>query len=79
MLATEYRSLEDARDSIARWIAEYNHDRPHSGVQDRTPHEAFVAFAADLKNEAVNAYTSREPYDGAHCAHACVRNWSASV
>lgn len=54
MLATEYRSLEDARDSIARWIAEYNHDRPHSGVQDRTPHEAFVALAADLKNEAVN-------------------------
>jgi len=25
--AAEYRSLQEARDSIARWIAEYNHDR----------------------------------------------------
>lgn len=25
----EYRSLEEARASIARWIEEYHHDRPH--------------------------------------------------
>jgi putative transposase len=49
----EYRSLEEARASIARWIEEYNHDRPHRGVQNRTPHEAFLAFAAVLKNEAL--------------------------
>ena len=49
----EYRSLEEARTSIARWIEEYNHDRPHRGVQNRTPHEAFLAFAAVLKNEAL--------------------------
>lgn len=50
----EYRSLEEARAGIARWIEEYNHDRPHRGVQNRTPHEAFLAFAGVLKNEALN-------------------------
>lgn len=49
----EYRGLEEARDSIARWIEEYNHDRPHCGVANRTPHEAFLAFAVNLKNEAL--------------------------
>ncbi|MGA7226487.1 MAG: integrase core domain-containing protein, partial [Candidatus Acidiferrales bacterium] len=49
----EYRSLEEARTSSARWIGEYNHDRPHRGVQNRTPHEAFLAFATDLNSEAL--------------------------
>jgi transposase InsO family protein len=51
----EYRSLEGARASIGRWIEEYNHDRPHRGVGNRTPHEAFLAFAAVLKRESVAA------------------------
>jgi transposase InsO family protein len=49
----EYRSLEEARASIARWIEEYNHDRPHRGVGNRTPHEAYLAFAGVLKNETL--------------------------
>jgi hypothetical protein len=49
----EYRSLEEGRASIARWIEEYNHDRPHRGIQNRTPHEAFLAFAAVPKTEAL--------------------------
>ncbi len=49
----EYRSLEEARTAIARWLEEYNHHRPHRGVQNRTPHEAFLAFAVDLKTEAL--------------------------
>jgi transposase InsO family protein len=49
----EYRSLPEARTSIARWIEEYNHDRPHRGIKNRAPHEAFLAFATDLKNEAL--------------------------
>jgi len=52
--AAEYRSLEEAREAIGRWITEYNHDRPHRGVQNRTPHEAFLSFAVDLKTEALN-------------------------
>jgi Integrase core domain len=47
--AAEYRSLEEARASIARWIEEYIHDRPRRGVENRTPHEAFLAFAVLTK------------------------------
>ena len=50
----EYRDVQEARASIARWIQEYNHDRPHRGVQNRTPHEAFLAFATDLNSETLN-------------------------
>jgi transposase InsO family protein len=49
----EYRDVQEARASIARWIEEYNHDRPHRGVGNRTPHEAFLSFAVDLKDEAL--------------------------
>jgi putative transposase len=49
----EYRGVEEARAGIARWIEEYNHDRPHRGVGNRTPHEAYLAFATVLNNEAL--------------------------
>jgi len=49
----EYRNVHEARASIARWIQEYNHDRPHRGVGNRTPHEAFLSFATVLKNQAL--------------------------
>jgi putative transposase len=49
----EYRNLQEARASIARWIEEYNHNRPHRGVGNRTPHEAFLSFATVLKNQAL--------------------------
>jgi putative transposase len=49
----EYRSVEEARASVARWIEEYNHDRPHRGVENRTPHEAFLAFEAVLNSETL--------------------------
>ena len=49
----EYRSLQEAWESIGRWIREYNHDRPHRGVGNRTPHEAFLSFVAVLKNQAL--------------------------
>jgi transposase InsO family protein len=49
----EYRSLEEARAASARWIEEYNHDRPHCGAGNRTPHEVFLSFAIDLENEAL--------------------------
>jgi transposase InsO family protein len=49
----EYRSVDEARASIERWIQEYNYDRPHRGVRNRTPHEAFLAFATLTKNQAL--------------------------
>jgi len=51
--AAEYRSLEEARDSIGRYLEEYNHDRPHRSLGDRTPREAFLGLASDLKTEAL--------------------------
>jgi putative transposase len=48
-----YRSVQEARESIGRWIQEYNHERTHHGVRNRTPHEALLSFAAVLKNEAL--------------------------
>jgi putative transposase len=41
----EYRSLEEARESIGRWIEQYNHDRPHQALGNRTPREARAGFA----------------------------------
>lgn len=49
----EYRNLEEARESIARYLGEYHHDRPHRGLRDRTPREAFLGFRRDLKNQAL--------------------------
>jgi putative transposase len=50
----EYRTLDEAQTSIARWIEAYNHDRPHRGVGNRTPREAFWRVAVDLRPEALN-------------------------
>ena len=36
----EYQNFDQAKQSIARWIEEYNHDRPHRGLHGRTPHDA---------------------------------------
>lgn len=50
----EYRSIEEAHASIGRWIDEYNHHRPHQSLQNRTPHEAFLAWEAIQLSEAPN-------------------------
>jgi putative transposase len=42
----EYQSFEQAELSIARWIEEYKHDRPHRGFWGRTPHESRAQFLA---------------------------------
>jgi len=50
----EQGSLSEARENISRYLEEYNHDRPHRGVENRTPHEAYLAFAVLTKNETLN-------------------------
>ena len=42
----EYQNFDQAELSIARWIEEYNHDRPHRGLRGRTPHESRAQFLA---------------------------------
>jgi len=41
----EYRTLEEARQSIGNWIEEYNQDRPHRALKNQTPREARAGFA----------------------------------
>ncbi|UVT19680.1 MAG: IS3 family transposase [Nitrospira sp.] len=45
-------TLEDVHEKLTRWREDYNHQRPHSSLQDETP----AAFAADW-----SAMTQREP------------------
>jgi len=42
----EYQNFDQAERSIARWIEEYNHDRPHRGLRGRTPHDSRAQFFA---------------------------------
>jgi putative transposase len=44
----EYQNFDQAELSIARWIEEYNHDRPHRGLHGQTPHDARARFALTL-------------------------------
>jgi hypothetical protein len=44
----EYQNFAQAKLSIARWIEEYNHDRPHRGLHGRTPHDARAVFAQTM-------------------------------
>ena len=44
----EYQNFDQAEQSIARWIEEYNHDRPHRGLHGQTPHDARARFAQTL-------------------------------
>jgi len=46
--------VEGAQGGIARWIEEYHQHRPHRGVGDRSPHEAFLSFARVLENEPLS-------------------------
>jgi putative transposase len=50
----EYRSLEEARQNIARYLHEYNHHRPHQSLKNRTPHEAHAAFQTITLNQVLN-------------------------
>ena len=44
----ESQNFAQAELSIARWIEEYNHDRPHRGLHGRTPHDARARLALTL-------------------------------
>ena len=42
-----FRNLWEARRRIAAWRTEYNHQRPHSSLDYRTPHEFAQAYLAN--------------------------------
>jgi len=37
-----FLSLQDAKEKIEAWRMDYNHYRPHSSLEDRTPHGVFT-------------------------------------
>ena len=43
----------EAPQSIARFLHEYNHDRPHQGIGNRTPNEARLACQTITYSEAL--------------------------
>ena len=48
-----FKNLWEARRRIAAWRTEYNHERPHSSLNYRTPHEFLSAHIA---NQIVTVY-----------------------
>lgn len=56
---------DHARLSIALWIEEYNHDRPHCGLNGRTPHESSAFYQAKtlISNQASNLCIWRLHYN----------------
>ena len=36
-----FETGSEARNGIGEWIKRYNEERPHSSLEDRTPHEAY--------------------------------------
>lgn len=61
-------TLDDAREKLERWRRDYNHQRPHSSLADRTPQEyvevnAGSPFALPIVDKAA-------PVLGQGCATA---------
>jgi putative transposase len=53
-------NLTDAREKLERWRRDYNHNRPHSSLADRTPAEfATVAGAPPFALSIVGKATAR--------------------
>ncbi len=79
--ASWFRNLFDARRQLARWRDHYNHERPHSALQRRTPHEFALAHAsaglciAGVRQGDSNAvpspHTPLPAQPGAHYDEAC--------
>ena len=43
-----FTSLDDVREAIYRWMLEYNEERPHDPLGDRTPSQARQQAAGKL-------------------------------
>ena len=72
----EYQSFDQAERSIARWIEEYNHDRPHRGLHGQTPHDAAPG-ACRRNPTGTTRYESASLLTTACAAHAVVRSFGA--
>lgn len=68
--------LDEARFVLDEWRMDYNHRRPHSGIDWQTP-AAYAAVCDDTTVEGYSAATHAEPPSGATprppAQHACVQ------
>lgn len=53
-----FASLDHAQAELDAWVAHYNHDRPHQGLDDATPASRFHTEAARPARTAVTGQTS---------------------
>lgn len=49
--AETFISLADAEIKIQRWRTEYNTERPHSSIGDRTPEELEIDFFLKMEEK----------------------------
>ena len=47
-----FETGSQARQGIAKWIGFYNVERPHSSLDDKTPHEAYNGLEIQIKQAA---------------------------
>ncbi len=55
-----FESLEEARQILEKWRVEYNTERPHSSLANRTPTE-HVRYLAEIMAEKAGENTSQGP------------------
>ena len=57
-----FLSPAETRYVLDKWRLDYNHHRPHSGLDWQTP-AAFAAKLKDRKDQAVGAFSAAAPAD----------------
>lgn len=43
-----FETSREATKGIGKWISHYNEERPHSSLEDRTPHEVYYRYPVKL-------------------------------
>ena len=61
-----FLDLADAQSKIEKWRCDYNHQRPHSALADRTPQE-FARAAMQLSFGLSAAERPKDPTQDAVC------------
>jgi hypothetical protein len=63
--------VDDARAKLEQWRADFNHSRPHSSLNDRTPGEfrAAAVAAQPFALPTVDKAVSTAPQGFAHAGH----------
>jgi putative transposase len=40
--------MKDAKEKLNFWVEHYNHERPHSSLNDQTPNEVYESIQHSL-------------------------------